>query len=201
MEIIINEQLLEFSLENEKTVGDILFAIEQDCAKNKATIIRICINGNQIDESDFDAAAKESLETVKTISLETMSESDVLHYLQELINSLPETIAQLLKIPVLLQSNKDAEVSNTVISFADTFKDMQKLVSFCGLFPQKFNNFTIGGENLSVFFQDFIPILQEFESSLETRDTVLTGDLAEYEIAPRLQAFVDATTTQYGELC
>ncbi len=201
MEIIINEQLLEFSLENEKTVGDILFAIEQDCAKNNATIIRICINGNQIEESDFDAAAKESLDTVKTISLETMSENDVLHFLQEIANSLPETIAQLLKIPVLLQSNKDAEVSNTVISFADTFKAMQKLVSFCGLFPQKFNNFTIDGQNLSVFFQDFTPVLQEFESSLETRDTVLTGDLAEYEIAPRLQAFVDATATQYGTLC
>ncbi len=201
MDIMINGQQLDFSLENEKTVGDILHAVEQDCLQNNATIVRICIDDKLVHEDDFEKTFECSIDSVKTMQLETMSEDDVIKLLQDITSSLEKTIDQLLQIPILLQSSKDNEVSSIVVAFTEQFNLVQKLAYFCGLFPEKFQDFVIENQNISTFFQDFTPILQEFESSLASHDTVLTGDLAEYEIVPRLQAFVNASTTLYGAIC
>ena len=40
--------------------------------------------------------------------------------------------------------------------------------------------------DFSDFFADFQPILKDFEDALKNNDTVTVGDLAEYEICPRL---------------
>jgi hypothetical protein len=40
---------------------------------------------------------------------------------------------------------------------------------------------------VSDFFADLTPVLSEFEEALKANDTVLVGDLAEYEICPRLK--------------
>ncbi len=42
------------------------------------------------------------------------------------------------------------------------------------------------------FFADFSPILIDFEQALQNNDTVLIGDLSEYEICPRLKAISEA---------
>ncbi len=201
MDIIINGQQLEFSLESEKTIGDVLKAIEADCTANNAAIIRICIDGKVLQEENFETALNTSLETVKKMQLETINEADALTFLQNTTNDMQVLIEQLLKVPVLLQSNKDNEVSNIVVSFVNIFNNIGQIVYFSTIFEDRFSNFTVDGQNLTDFMQDFTPILQEFETSLSSHDTVLTGDLAEYEIVPRLEAFVKATQTHYGATC
>ena len=42
------------------------------------------------------------------------------------------------------------------------------------------------------FFNDFSPILADFEEALKNNDQVMIGDLSEYEICPRLQAISQA---------
>ncbi len=201
MEIIINGQQLDFSLENENTIGDILREIEADCAQNNATIIRICIDGTYINESDFDTALTQSVDSVNIMELETISEEGVILLLQDTSKAIESTIEQLITIPVLLQSNKDNEASAIVMQFVDQFDAIHQLMYFFSLFPNRFSSFTIGNKTVAEYLQDFTPILQEFEESLISRDTVLTGDLAEYEIVPRLQTFVDASTSLNEALC
>ena len=48
------------------------------------------------------------------------------------------------------------------------------------------------GKDLSDFFEDFYGILKDFEQALSEKDTVTVGDLAEYEISPRLQQIIDS---------
>ena len=50
---------------------------------------------------------------------------------------------------------------------------------------QKIN---IDGKKINEFFQEFSQILNDFEQAIASKDTVLMGDLAEYEISPRLLA-------------
>ena len=41
-------------------------------------------------------------------------------------------------------------------------------------------------QKISDFLADFAPILSDFENAFKDKDTVLIGDLSEYEIAPRI---------------
>ena len=43
------------------------------------------------------------------------------------------------------------------------------------------------GGNIEDFFAEFSPILKDFEDALQNNDTVMLGDLSEYEICPRLK--------------
>ena len=52
-----------------------------------------------------------------------------------------------------------------------------------------------GNKTVGDFFQDFMPILSDFEQAVESGDTVLIGDLAEYEISPRLSAIAKTLNT------
>ncbi len=201
MDIVINGQQLEFSLENEKNIGDVLQAIETDCEASNATIIRICTDGHLVTEDDFESTCKKSLDSVQKLQLETMSEKDVILFIENTSTALEEIITQLLQVPVLLQSNKDGEVSTIVMNFVDKLDSIQHISYFCSLFPNRFDDLRIENTNISGFLQELTPILQEFEDSLASHDTVLTGDLAEYEIVPKLQAFVNATTAYLGAPC
>lgn len=189
MDMYINAVKTDFTLENEKFVGDILKAFETDCEKNNATIIRISIDGENIPSEKLDDIFEHPIDGIKKLEIETVSENDVLNALSTVSDKVDYIIAELLQLPILLQSSKDARVAEIVTLFADEFNILCRLMALCSLFPQRFKNFTIEGQSVSIFLKDFTPILQEFENSLLSHDTVLTGDLAEYEIVPRLEAF------------
>ena len=57
---------------------------------------------------------------------------------------------------------------------------------------------TIEGTPIAVFFAEFNNTLRDLLGAYEQRDTVLVGDIAEYEIAPKLRylyaAMLNVTT-------
>ena len=48
----------------------------------------------------------------------------------------------------------------------------------------------IDGVNVHDFFGDFLNILAEFEDAIKNSDSVMLGDLAEYEITPRIESII-----------
>ena len=61
MELYLNEQKLDITLENEKTVGDVLRSFEQTASQNKCATVGIKIDGKQIEAQDFDKAADQPI--------------------------------------------------------------------------------------------------------------------------------------------
>ena len=58
-----------------------------------------------------------------------------------------------------------------------------------GFFPE---NITIEGAPVVDYIGEFDSTLRDLIRAYEERDTVLVGDLAEYELAPRLLKFYSA---------
>jgi hypothetical protein len=50
----------------------------------------------------------------------------------------------------------------------------------------------IGGAAMPSFYGDFNVVLRQLTEAFENKDAVLIGDLAEYEILPRMQNFFGA---------
>ncbi|MDR1933277.1 MAG: hypothetical protein LBQ57_10720 [Spirochaetales bacterium] len=78
-------------------------------------------------------------------------------------------------VPVLLQSGKDREAMQSILSYTElTLKAIRILAQR-----------TEGREDSNDFCKDLNGILNELRDAFEARDSVLIGDLFEYEIAPR----------------
>jgi hypothetical protein len=84
-------------------------------------------------------------------------------------------VAGLAEVAVQLQTGRDRDAMATVMGICDAVQRMLPLVSF--LPPDG------GRERLIV---DLNATLRDLVAAFEAKDTVLIGDLAEYEVAPRL---------------
>ncbi|MBU0936403.1 MAG: hypothetical protein KKI09_09315 [Spirochaetes bacterium] len=97
------------------------------------------------------------------------------------------------KVAVRLQTGKDAEAMHTMVLIVELInKTVRILPDFISVSDQELN---IDGLNVQDFYESFNTVLRELMEAFEHKDSVLIGDLAEYEILPRMGAFFEATLT------
>lgn len=188
----INGDKVEVQLENEKTVGDILHSFELTCEENNAAVIGITVDGKAITAESFDEESQKELgkDTKFEFSVVTIqSIKDAFAQLSILFDSLSERMES---VPLDLQAGKNSDVSQSIKELADSIDQFCHVAALASLFPQTFKNTTIDNMNFKDFFSDFSPILLDFEQALQNNDTVLIGDLSEYEICPRLRSISEA---------
>ncbi len=111
--------------------------------------------------------------------------------LQVSIRTLASLIEPMNDIPVLLQSGKDKESMQIVLSFVETSQKMLRIYPVLKV-TSDFNmqQKLASGETLEEFYFDFNAILSELKDAFNERDSVLIGDLLEYEIAPRIENLI-----------
>jgi hypothetical protein len=95
------------------------------------------------------------------------------------------------EVPVRLQTGKDADAMRTMVLAVEL---IHKTVRIMPEFMRSTNTGTmeIDGSSMPEFYQKFNDVLRELAGAFENKDGVLIGDLAEYEIRPRLEAFFTA---------
>ena len=196
MNVSVNGNAIDITLENEKNVGDVLRGLEEAFAQNNTTTVGITLNGEKIAAKDFDAAVQTPLADNTTIDVTVVSETDVRAMLAAQAVTSREIAAKLELIPVQLQSGKDKDAHAIITQLADLVDDVCHTTSLAALFPPLLEKLTINGTAIPAFFAEFSDILNTFRQALEDKDNVLIGDLAEYEISPRLTALADAIASQ-----
>jgi hypothetical protein len=95
---------------------------------------------------------------------------------------LDQEAGRLLDLPLDLQMGNDKRAAETVGKFSDFTQKILRL--FLLLKCMIIKKTDAGDLNL---FDEFNSALREFLSAYENKDMVLSGDLAEYEIAPRIK--------------
>ena len=194
IEFYINGQQVEVQIEDEQTIGDVLKSFETTCEENDAAVIGIKVDGKQITAELFDEEASKPLtqNTKFEFSIVTINEiKDAFIKLSELFEQLS---VQMEGVPVALQSGKNKEVSASIKSLADSIDQFCHIATLASLFPETFSADSVK-INFNEFFADFSPILKDFEDALQNNDTVMLGDLSEYEICPRLKEISAALKT------
>ncbi|WP_277291820.1 hypothetical protein [Treponema berlinense] len=192
MEFYVNGTKIDVELENEKTIGDVLRCFEEECAKSNATTVCIIVDGKNISAEDFDKTAEKPLCPDTKIELGIISQEAIENSFNEEKESCRKLSEELKQIPVKFQAGKDNEANSIITSLADLIDNICHTASLSALFPQKFGKIKIEGKTFVEFFADLSPVLKDFEQAIESKDTVLLGDLAEYEISPRLDSLADA---------
>jgi hypothetical protein len=126
--------------------------------------------------------------------------------------------ARLEVLSLNMQMGKDREATETVYEFSKVTEKLFRIIhllpaaadgaegvsSLTGdvSFPtEDVSSFTGGASSLTedvVFFEEFAGVLKEFFHVYQARDSVLAGDLAEYEVSPRLLELYDRLKERSG---
>lgn len=190
MKIYVNDMELDFSLENEKTCGDILNQLEIEFEKNNGTIFSIKINDNDINAEKIDEIYLKPIEEIDSIKVISIFAQDIIDSLKSLSTEIEELNSDLEQIPVYLQGNSQSKVPVILTKFADIFDNLCHIISLSAIFPNIFDKVQIDNMSISDFIKDFGPLLEDFENAIKENDTVTIGDIAEYEIKPRFESLV-----------
>ncbi len=121
-----------------------------------------------------------------------MSETkDPVAALAKLRNALKGSITEISEVSVLLQTGKDRQAMEHVIRFSDRVQSLLRVLGSLGdSLAIDFESLTIADNSTRDFFASLIAMLRELLQAFQANDSVLIGDLLEYEIAPRLEALV-----------
>ena len=187
VEFYINGQQVEVQIEDEQTVGDVLKSFESTCEENNAAVIGITVDSKQITADIFDEEAAKPLGKDTKFEFSIVTINEIKASFEKLSELFAELAAQMEGVPVALQSGKNLEVSESIKKLADSIDQFCHVATLASLFPETFTNTSMNGMNFRDFFADFSPILKDFEDALQNNDTVMLGDLSEYEICPRLK--------------
>ena len=190
MKIFINGQEADITLDSEKNLGDVLTSFESECAKNKATTGNIVVDGEEVSADAFDTFTQKPVEAISTLELTTITEDDVLLSFKDIATRFGELIEDMKLISLQFQNGQDKKALVTVTQLADTVDYFCKATALSTLFPEKFADMNIDGVAIQDFFGDFMAILTDFEEAFKNSDSVMLGDLAEYEITPRIESII-----------
>jgi hypothetical protein len=96
--------------------------------------------------------------------------------------AITEIAKRLEDLPLDVQTGKDARAAETIALFSGVTEKLFRLLYIlrrCG----------VAVESMGVFLDEFGSAVKELHSAYANKDTVLVGDLAEYEMAPKLLEF------------
>jgi hypothetical protein len=112
------------------------------------------------------------------------------------LETLVESIAVRLEdLPLDIQTGKDSKAAETIQLFSNITEKLFRLSSLLKLEGIIADIKTIDTTTYQSFIEEFSAALQELIAAYEAKDAVLVGDLAEYELAPRLRTFYTALKT------
>lgn len=187
MNIVIDGQKIDFSIEREKTVGEILGIMESECEKSGMTVTAIRADGREIPPEELDDLFALAPDKVGTVELSTISAKNVRTMLSELGGRFSLCIPDLVEIPVLLQTGKDIRVMEIINGFSSDLYNLYQILPLLSVTGIDAKELEIDGTPLASYPTLLSPVLRDLLEALEKKDTILVGDLSEYELAPKIE--------------
>jgi hypothetical protein len=106
------------------------------------------------------------------------------------INNMEKPISEIVfrmeELPLDVQTGKDLRVAETIQLFSRMGEKLFRILHAFKYRGLLFDSFLIDGFSVKNFLNEFSAALSELTAAYGNQDVVMVGDLAEYELAPRL---------------
>ena len=140
------------------------------------------LSGNGLSVADFIFVLEERLRELEDPAQEINNS-------EERVNAIAERMEEL---PLDLQTGKDQRAAETVQLFTQMGEKLFRIFFIYTSEGLSTETFVIDDLPAKTFMEEFNSALRELIKAYENRDTVLAGDISEYELAPRLLKFFSA---------
>lgn len=115
---------------------------------------------------------------------------------------LKTSVKEISEVSVLLQTGQDRVAMEHIIRFSDLAQSLLRVfANLKSSLTTNLDTLTISGKTSEDFYNELNSILKELIEAFQAKDSVLIGDLLEYEIAPRLEALIDFTQRIEEHIC
>jgi len=108
---------------------------------------------------------------------------------EELVHSIAQRMEEL---PLDIQTGKDQRAAQTMQLFSQTAEKLFRLLFIFKSQGLSMDTLVIEEQSARIFMDEFYTALGDLSSAYEKKDSVMVGDLVEYELAPRLLSFYRA---------
>ena len=139
------------------------------------------LTGNFISEYK-DNFLKEIMKIAELINAAAREIEDPKSELESTLDVVQKLIPQINEVSILLQTGKDKQAMGLIIQLTEL---LQKILRIITLFNT--DNINIDGDSLDNFSIELNSVLNELAEAFYAKDSVLIGDLLEYEITPKLE--------------
>ncbi len=194
MTIRINGENISYTLEEERTMGDVLSAIETECKKSSETIVMIQLDGKELQPDNLDSFLQKPINDDYVVDITTLSGTEIRGYMKELTGYILECAEQFETIPVSMQTGEDVKALELLERFLGYFNALYRCLMEFDItgFPI---DIKIEEKTLEEYQKEITEVLQEITSSVEDNDIIQAGDLAEYELAPLVTLLVNGISS------
>ena len=194
MVIKINGEELSYTLENEKTLGEVLGSIEEACCREHETIVQVAVDGKELTSHELDLLCKQPVDTDITIELSTFSGADIRNYMKGLTQELSKYADDFEQIPVYMQTGKDVQVLNLLEVFSEKLNELYRSLLLSDITGLPID-IQIEEKSIHEYQKDITALLHDIVSSIEEKDIIQVGDLAEYELAPLVKTLINGVSS------
>ena len=194
MIIKINGEELSYTLENEKTLGEVLGSIEEACCREHETIVQVAVDGKVLTSHEVDLLFKQPVDTDITIDLSTFSGTEIRNYMKALMQDLSKYADDFEQIPVYMQTGKDVQVLNLLGTFSEKLNELYRSLLLSDITELPID-MQIEEKSIHEYQKEINALLQNIVSSIEEKDIIQVGDLAEYELAPLVKTLINGVSS------
>jgi hypothetical protein len=103
-----------------------------------------------------------------------------------------EVCVRLEDLPLDIQTGKDGRAAQTVQIFSSIAEKVFRVFNTLKAEGPAADEIKIGQTGLAGYIAEFSTVVKEMMAAFQQHDTVLVGDIAEYELAPRLRTLYEA---------
>lgn len=194
MVIKINGEELSYTLENEKTVGEVLGSIEEACCREHETIVQVTVDGKELTSQELDLLFKQPADSDITIELSTFSGAEIRNYMKDLTQELSDYAKDFEQIPVYMQTGKDVQALKLLEAFSEKLKELYRSLLLSDVTDIPID-IQIEEKSVHEYQKEIIALLHDIVSSIEEKDIIQVGDLAEYELAPLVKTLINGVSS------
>ena len=194
MIIKINGEELSYTLENEKTLGEVLGGIEEACCREHETIVQVTVDGKELTSQELDLLFKQPVDSDITIELSTFSAAEIRNYMKGLTQDLSKYADDFEQIPVYMQTGKDVQALNLLGTFSEKLNELYRSLLLSDI-TQLPIDIQIEEKSIHEYQKEITALLHDIVSSIEEKDIIQVGDLAEYELAPLVKTLINGVSS------
>ena len=194
MIIKINGEELSYTLENEKTLGEVLGGIEEACCREHETIVQVTVDGKELTSQELDLLFKQPVDSDITIELSTFSGAEIRNYMKGLTQDLSKYADDFEQIPVYMQTGKDVQALNLLGTFSEKLNELYRSLLLSDI-TQLPIDIQIEEKSIHEYQKEITALLHDIVSSIEEKDIIQVGDLSEYELSPLVKTLINGVSS------
>jgi len=173
MRLTINGETVDYTLEQEKTLGDVVAGVRKWLATEGFLVTALRDGPTDLVRLPRESWEGRDIAGIECLAVEAALPADALAGSRA---RLAASVKRLPEVSLLLQTGHDREAMAIVVEFTDAFQTLTDILPYLGPDQER-----------ARLFAEITPPLRELIAAFTNRDSVLIGDLLEYEVAPRLE--------------